>query len=362
MMNNNGFITKKQMARFIVGICMGTEVLFLPNNLVRYGRQDSYIFEAVGVIYPLFIVLIARYMCKNHPSDNILTLSKKYIGNFIGSILNFLLLIEFLFYTTIRCSQLSNIIRVYIVYFLTPQIIFSTVTLIAAFCTYKGIKSIVRVNEVVFLTYLMILVPAGAIGYGDFHNLLPVFKLDSPNYTQAIMTSFNSYFGIEILLLFYPFMENKEDIIKAGIKGTFIVAVFCIWFTAITIYYLGIDVIPKYLWAFVQTTKALKLVTIKNFVFIFMFFWSAIIIKSIVDTYYVSAFILNNLISKIKIKIYSILLIPVIFFISFIYKNETTCRNIYNSITPLITIFNVIYISVIALLIYIKKGKKSENS
>ena len=67
------------------------------------------------VIYPLYQAILAIYISNKHPTENILTLSKKYCGKFIGNILNFGFLTVFVIYTIITTASFTNFGRVYIV-------------------------------------------------------------------------------------------------------------------------------------------------------------------------------------------------------------------------------------------------------
>lgn len=352
------FITESQMRKFLIGSSLGAEILYLPNELIKSGKQSSYIFVIIGLIYPVFIVLSANYMCKYYPNQNILKLSKRFLGKLLGTFFNILFLTQFLFYIITRSVQLSNMVQVHVVYFLNTEAIIGIIIVICCYCSYKGIRSIFRVNEIVLFLYLMIFVPAGALTYGSILNLLPAFSIDSSNLIYGIFTSFASYFGIEVILIFYPFMEDKSKVKKAGIEAALFTGIILTWFVFITIYYLGIDIIPDYLWSFIQTTKALRIATIKNFVFIFVFFWTIIVIRSIVNIYYTSIFILENLISRIKREAYSFLLIPIVFILSIKFKNETLIRNMLSMSHYFIIIFNMLFVSVITLLVY-KEGKNN---
>lgn len=360
---DNSFITTNQMACILIITIMGTEVLYLPNYMVRIGGQAAWIYEIIGLIYPLYIVCAAVMFNKKSPNDNILKLSKKYFGNIFGSVLNFLFLIQFIFYTTIRLSQLNNLIRVFITYFLTPQIVISVAAAAAAYSSYKGLKILSRMNEVaLFFTFAMVLVPLGALKFGSISNLLPLFDPGTSHIMEGIVAGLGNYYGIEIFLLIYPYMKDKTKMAKAGVTGSIVSGAVLVWFTFITIYYLGIDIVPKFLWPVIATTKALNLVVIKNFTFIFIFFWVIFVQVNIANNYFAAAFILNDFVKKISIQIFSIILLPIVFYISLKFGNETLGRNIMRISVPYFTMFNIIFVSTLAVIIIAKKHKAEKNT
>jgi spore germination protein len=353
---NNAFMTSNQIAYFIFGTIIGTEVLFFPNLIVEKGRQDAWICAALGAVYPIFMVIIANFMASKFPHDNILNLSKKYLGKILGGIANVLFILQFVAYTVLRSSQFSNMVRVYSNYFLSQRITIFLVILVAAYTCSKGLKPLTRLNQVIFYFALPIaLVPAGVFMRGTLFNLLPVFKVSPLGILQGSVTAARNYFGIEIIFLIYPFMKNTNQILKAGLKGTAYSVGITVWFTLASIYYFGTDVMPKNMWVVMPTTNAFRLVTIKNFVFIFLFFWIIVILKNISNTYYSAAFILKNILPKIDIKIFIYLLAPLIFYLALKCGNEVTNRSIMKLTVPYFISFDLIYVTLIAVLIKLRK-------
>jgi spore germination protein (amino acid permease) len=299
-------------------------------------------------------------MCKYNPDESILTLSKKFFGKIPGSILNALFLIQFIFYVSIRCSLISNLMRVYFSYFLSPQTLISIIVIVSAVTCLQGLEVLGRVNQTLsFLTIVIILLPAGALTFGSLSNLLPVMGSGLSNAFNNTVNGTYQYSGFEMILLLYPFLKDKSKLKAAGIRSVLITTAIFVWVTFITVYYLGIDIVPKYLWPVISTTKALNLRAIRNFSNLFLFLWVIITIRNISISYYAAVHILNNLLVKVSSNSFSIYLIPVVYFISSGYGNEVMSRAILLSFAPALTIYNIVFTSAITLFVYIREGKKS---
>jgi hypothetical protein len=233
------------------------------------------------------------------------------------------------------------------------------------YSTYKGVSVLGRANEVIYyFTIIMAFVPLGVFAVGNLSNLFPVFNvnLNIAGIAMATVRAGYDYFGIEIIFLLYPYLRNKGVLLKAGLKASLICVCIYAWFTFASIYYLGIDIMPKYLWIVVETTKAFHMNTIKNFTFIFIFFWVLIVLNNISNNYFSSAFILNELWGSLDMKKYIIILAPLIFCIALRFGNETTSRAIMSNLIPLFAGFNIIYVSIIALLIRMRRNIANEDS
>lgn len=360
---SDSFITVSQMACILILTTLGSETLYIPSIMVRIAGQSSWIYEIVGVMYPLYIVLIAVTLNKKCPQDNILTLSKKYFGKILGGAVNFLFLVQFIFYTAIRFAELHNLIRVHIVYFLTPQIIIALAAATAAYSSSKDLKTLSRMNEVTFWFCLgMALVPLGAMKYGKASNLMPLFDIDTTNIAEGLIAGTYNYYGFEIFLLLYPYMKDKNKIAKAGTIGSVGSGAVLVWLTVTSIYYLGIDLVPKYLWPVIATTKAVGMIVIKNFTFIFLFFIVIAILTNIVNNYYAAALILHDSFNRISIQTFSLILAPAVFYISNKLGNETITRDIACRAGPCFTGYNILFTSAVAVITFAKKRKVKKSA
>lgn len=367
MMNNgnNGSITTNQLTCMIIMTLLGTEVLFFPNLIIEKGKQDAWICAILGGIYPIFMVRIAAYMCKKFPQDNILKLSKRFLGEFLGSVLNVLFLVQFIVYSAVRSTQLSDLTRLFISYYLTQRLALTLIVITVVYSTYKGVSVIGRANEVIYyFTIIMVLVPLGVFSTGNLSNLLPVFNVNKnpTGIAMATLRAGYNYFGIEIIFLLYPYLKSKGELLKAGLKASLICIGIYTWFTFAAIYYFGIDIMPKYYWIVIESTKAFRMVTIKNFTFIFIFFWMLIALNNISNNYFSSTLILNELLRSFDMKKYTIILAPLIFYIALKFRSETISRDIMSNLVPLFTAFDIIYVSIIALTIRMRRNIANEDS
>jgi len=350
-------LTPSQFTLTLKAIIVGIGTMSIPNYLIRISKQDAWISILLGAVYPIYLVIIANFLCKKSPKDNILVLSTKCFGNFLGSILNFIFISFFLLNLTLELSGYSNVFRVYAVTFLKNYQVLLTVLVPIAFVSYKGIKTLGRLNEVSFyLSICLIIIPAGILAYGSFLNLMPVFGSGLNNIVKGSKNSVIAYSGMEIIFLIYPFLKDRKKLLKCGLVSTAIVVFIYAWVTFGTIYYLGVDSSQKYLWPVLTLADSVKIPIINSFRYIFISLWSLVEFKCISTYYFAVSYGLNQSIKKISAKTFTILLYPIIIFISFLYGNPTTHSYYVQHIIPVYVIFNLIYVSIVAISIYFKKG------
>lgn len=360
--DTDSLLSPSQLTFTLLTNLMGISILILPGSVIKYAKQDGWIPCILGAAYPIYMVFIADYMCKKFPKDNILKLSKKCLGKFLGTILNIIFISYFIFLATEIASGVSNVLRIYMVVFLRNYKLLSVLFLAPAFIAYKGIKTLGKVNELTFyLTIIIYFIPIGVLKYGLILNIMPVFGSGVLNIIKSTKETAYAYCGIEMLFLIYPYLQNSKDLKKAALKSIIIIMIIYTWFTFAVIYYLGVDIIPKFLWPTVVTSESIKIPIINNSRYIFMVLWSIIMLKSIANHYYSITYGLSELTSIAKRKTFVFLIYPILFYLSSLYGNPTLRRAFVDKTVPIYVIFNLIYVSIISLILYIKKGDKNEQ-
>ena len=360
--DTDSLLSPSQLTFTLLTNLIGISLLSLPGSVIKYAKQDGWIPCILGAVYPIYMVFIADYMCKKFPKDNILKLSKKCLGKFLGTILNIVFISYFIFLATEIASGVSNVLRIYMVVFLRNYKLLSVLFLAPAFIAYKGIKTLGRINELIFYLSIMIFfIPIAVLKHGSFLNLMPVFGSGLINIVKSSKETAFAYSGIEILFLIYPYLQNSKDLKKSSLKSIFIIMIIYTWVTFAVIYYLSADIAPKFFWSTVVMSEAIVIPVINNFRYIFMMLWSFIMLKTMANYYYATVYGLSQLTSIAKRKTFVYLIYPLLFYISSKYGDPITRAEFLEKITPIYIIFNLVYVSIISLILHIRKGDKNEQ-
>lgn len=354
-------LTSYEITFTIVGTVIGIYILSATSDVTKLAYQDGWISMLLGGIYPLYIVIIGSYIIKKHPKDNILTLSKKYLGSILGSTLNFIFLLQFILYLSSMVVSITGMIRPYNISYLTVLKTIFVIVTIACYAASKGIKVVAKINVIIFyIIFFLIIFSMAALKTGSILNIMPVGGSGVSNIFKGIVASFQSYNAIEILLLIHPFAKEGVSVKNAALKAVLLISIIYTWVTFITIYFLGIDLIPSAFWPSIIVFQSIHIPLINNFVTIFMVLWALVFFKSMTNQYFVIAFILKNFI-KINIQKISFLIWPIVVYLSLLFSKEPKYSEYFNSLAVYILIFNISYVSIIGFLIFLKE-KKIKNS
>lgn len=354
------YLTVSQFALIIFGSIVGVGILSLPNAVVKAAHQDGWISTLIGGIYPLYVVIIARYISKKFPNDSILTLSKKYFGRIFGSIFNLIFATYFIYTASMIGSYYTNLMRNYIVGFLTPFKIIAILFMCIIYASSRGLKVIGRISEISFyLIIILLLSPMLALRETNITNIYPVFGSGISSIFNGSLKSAFSYSGAEIILLIYPFLKDKSKMLISSLISVTLVIIVYVWCVFITTYYLGPDIVTKHTWSFLLVLGSVTVTVINNYRYIFMTFWSLVAFKSISINTYASLYTLKDFAHKIEMKKICFLIYPLLVYLAFKYGNEISRQNISNNVQPYYVIFNLLYMTIIAILAFFKEGVKA---
>ena len=361
MNKKNSLITSNQLFFILVGCIISMDVTSLPADVISVAQQDGWISTIIGGIYPLYIFLIGGIIIKKYPDSNIMNLSKAYFGKIIGNILNLLFMLQFLFYVVLVTSGASNQLRAYSIYFMPNYKMVILFAIVACYASIKGLKVLAKFTTITFFLLCIILVASTAsLKAGSILNLKPFFGAGVPKILEGSIKSAFAYGNMELLLIIYPYVQEKKDILKAALLSTLVIIMFDTWIVFTSTYFSGPDFVVKQLWPFSFVAESFKIPVVNNFRYIDMVIWIIIAYKTISVEFYAATKILNN-ITKIKRKTICLLLLPIVFIFPMFMGNEVMRREISGKVLPWITLFNIAYVTLIAFLTLLIDKKKLIN-
>lgn len=352
----NNLLENSEITYFLIGCMLGHGIFSLPNLLAKDAFEGAWIAALIGAVYPLYIYLIAVFISKNHPKENILALSKKYFGKIFGSILNFLLLLRFIIAINFIISGFNNLYYTYVTNFLNPPVIISVATLSVAITAYQGLKVLCKVNTIIFfLSCILLLLNLSSLFKGSILNLMPLTDVSLIGILKSSKESIFMYNGIDAIFLIYPSFKNIEQMKKPVIKSILIIIIIYVYTVAITVFYLGSDIVLKTEWSFIEVSESLTLPIVNNFRYVYELLWILISANLISNTYYCCIITAKDLLAKVNRSNIIISLYIIIILISLRISEVTKRAKIIDMLNDKMNMFLIIYISVIALFVFLKK-------
>ena len=357
----SNLLTPNQFSKLIILGIISVSILSLPNDVVTTAKQDGWISVILGAIYPLYVILCSLYIVKRCPKESILELNKKFFGKLVGNLLNVVMLFKFTFYLVFETSGVSNFFRTYIIEFLPSHRVIFLIVSMAAFCAYKGIKSLGKMSELIFYNLIATMaIGILALTKGSILNVMPVFGSGSINIIKGVRGVIYSYAGMEIILLIHPYINDISKLKDACLKAAAVICSVYTWVTFVTVFYLSHSIIPKATWSSLYIFESIRVPIINNFRIIMMSFWLYVSIITVSISYFVCGLTTVNMFKRLKKSTFYLLTVPVMFSLSMLLSEEVKRREILNLMIAPVVIFNVTYVFVMVLTVHFKKGKSNE--
>ncbi|WP_163193367.1 GerAB/ArcD/ProY family transporter [Clostridium thermarum] len=358
-----GFLSENQFSSILISFVLGPEFIRFTNVVVDIAHEDSWLAAMFALVYPLYIILTGLYIIKKHPKDNLITLNRIYFGEIIGNGINIIFMTEFIMYLGSIISDFVAMSRIFIVAFLTPLKIIMVCIVIAVYGASKGLINLGKISEAVkYIIIPTILLSLYIFKEGSVLNLQPAFRTPFYDIVKASSKLVYHYAGFEGMLLYHPYVKKEGNITKSSISAFATVGIIWVWTVFATIFYLGADIAPKSLWSFSLVYDSFTLPVINNIRYVFIFAWTLVCFR-IICTYMFTSMYIANAITKISMQKLRVYLSLLIFYLSTVFLNDLLKEKIFNVLSPLYAIFNVLIFLSLALIISIKlkQPKTSEH-
>jgi spore germination protein (amino acid permease) len=231
-------ITSKQLMCFTVAAQIGTGILFLPSELANRVGHDGWISVVIAGSLALLFNFLIVLLLKQHERKSIFDINISLLGKHLGAIINLIILAYLIFAAAIIGRVFLEIVSITVLR-TTPQgILLIFISISTMYLTLKGLKNVSRYSAFLFFNFIMVLIYFYLIRKdikGTF--LLPVGKVGGVDLIKSVPLTFYSFIGFELTAIVYPYVKDKEKVLKYSSIGILFTTLF---FTAVVLVSTGI--------------------------------------------------------------------------------------------------------------------------
>lgn len=329
------------------------------HNVTYIAKQDSWISFIIAFIVGLLPFALFYTLLNFEPSLNIVKLTKKYCGKFVGTIINLIFICSLTFHASIVLWNLSNFINSQFL-FKTPILVISIFFMIPVIYTVnKGFKTIGRTSMVLFLMTVIIYLLSlfSLVGEADLSNIFPMFENGVIPILDGALVSL-SYCVIAIYpLLIIPKndIEDNKNLGKSLLIFYFInfISMFIVIFLIITIF--GEPLTNLYQYPEFHILKTVNVAnffqrveSILSFQWLFDFAVGLMVFIYYLKTAIQQTFNFENKFDKLLIIIISSV---IIYLSTIIFKNNTVAYDFLGKIYKFVRIIILFFIPLIVYII-----------
>jgi spore germination protein KB len=215
-------ISGVQLFYIMSGYILGTAIIL---GLGQDVKQDAWIFITLGMIGGLILMAVYTKLAIYYPGDTLVQMLPKIIGKFLSYPIIFLYILHFTYSAARACRELGALIITTILNETPIIVVIGSFMLLLIYCLRGGVESFGRLVEIVFPVYifslLLLWILLLTVDQFNVKNLTPIFGEGvKPLLTKTFTNSINFPFGESIIIMmFFPFLSNKQHIRKVGISS-----------------------------------------------------------------------------------------------------------------------------------------------
>ncbi|WP_308639444.1 GerAB/ArcD/ProY family transporter [Paenibacillus silvisoli] len=266
---------------FIIGVSQAAANIFNFQNLVvGHAGQDAWIsILLAGLILHLIVWMIYRML--GNPAKDVIDLHRTIFGKAIGNAISLLLVGYYFIMALFYFRAYIEIVQVWVF----PT--FRTWAMAAIFICliYYVVSGGFRVVAGFSFFYLALIPMLAWLYYpirqGNFHQLLPVFNHSAVEVLQGSKSSSFIYFGLEALLIYFPFLKNAEKHAKWAHFALLFTTFKYLILIVVTLMYFSQGLLKHALWPTLAMSKIIELSFIARFEYLYIFMWLLVIIPTI---------------------------------------------------------------------------------
>ena len=305
MKNNAYIITSKQLTYIIIGATIGVGLLTLPDTVGREAKQDSWMAVTIGALLPLTGLLTITLMSSRLPHLTFAEYAERVLGKWPGKFLTLLFIGYTIAYSALVARIFVNILKIYL-FPNTP--IWALVGLILAAAAYlasKDVRVLGRISELMFWEAEVLFISLFlAIPNIDVTFYRPVGESGLMSILQGAYKATFAFLGMEILLVLYPLVQRKKDVLKAGVAAICIVSIIYLSVVLTTLGVFGPDALGKIRFSLMFLLKTYEAPIIQRAEFFFMVFYVFIAFQPVATMFFAGRFTTEKLLgvmSPIKV-------------------------------------------------------------
>lgn len=273
-------LTSKNLVFLIIATMQEVTFLQITRRAAEHSGHDAWISVLLASTLAFVSIFIINMLCSRFPGLTLAELNDKICGKIIGKMVSF----AYIAFTVFYAALVTNIFVVVLNSFLfvrTPSWALSLVIILTiTYIFSRDIRAIAWMSEFTqYLVQVLWLILLYGFTKADYQNLLPVGDAGIKNILFGTFGVFFAYIGTEILLVVYPFIQNKKEILKAGILA---VAFNAFIYTTIALVVLMVfgDTVRFFVWDFLAMIKTYRLPVVERAEFFVAIFWSWLAIRS----------------------------------------------------------------------------------
>ncbi|RHW39016.1 spore gernimation protein GerB [Neobacillus notoginsengisoli] len=270
---------KAKVSPFLVffilhGMQFGVGVLGFQRIIAKHAGYDAWIAALIGglAIHPLIWMV---YKMAGIAGGDIVSIHEYTFGKFLGKLISLPLIVYYASFSIITLRTFIQIVQVWMFPGLNTFWYGLAFLALVIYVIQGGFRTIVGVVFFgVLLTFYLLFVFLYTIPYSDYTDLLPVMDHSFKEIGRAAFHMSLSYAGWDLLLVYYPFIQQPQSSQKWAQGGALFTMVQYVFITVISFGYFSEGQLERTIWATLSMFKIVEMPFVERFEYIGIVTWT----------------------------------------------------------------------------------------
>lgn len=263
----------------------GIGVLKFQSHIVKGAGHDAWVSVLVFGLLLHIIFFMMLYILKQSSHGDILSFHKDVFGKYFGGALNMFLAGYFLLFSLFAFHNYIDILPVWVFDGIAPWEYSMLLSVIILYIVSGGFRIVTAISfwGVVIPSFLLLSL-LYLLQYAEVSYLTPVFQYGIKDYLISAKEAAPVFLGFETVLVFYPFIKNRETSSKWGHIALFFTTILYTSITIITFLFFSQGKLEHLTWPTLTMIKIITFPFLERFEFIFIFTWLLVVMPVICIT------------------------------------------------------------------------------
>lgn len=321
--DKNDIMSSTQLLTLIASSIIGTGILSLARAVSEVAGRDGWISTFFGGVFVLIGILIISQLGKRFPNETFVEYTGKITGKFIAYIIILFYILYAIGISSLVTRFLAYLLNTWLLRY-TPKVVINfIIVVLSVYLCRNGIKVLARFVEFTFFLLaplvLLIFIPLGSAP--TFMNIRPIGQEGLVNILKGMLPATYAYAGFEILLLFYPFVQERKKITRYSTYAIMIVVLLYTTSVAAQIIIFPQSSIAKMWMPVINYILNVRIPFITRIDLAFIYFWIIGIFSTIGIQYYTATIEIKQLFNIKDRKKVTLFIAPIVFILSSIPNN-----------------------------------------
>jgi spore germination protein len=304
---------------------IGVGSLIMPRTAAdTIGTPDAWIAVILGGLLVMLTCLVITNLNNRFPGQTFYQYSHKIVGRWLGSFFNLCLVAYLIMFAAFELRVVGEVTQFYLLDGTPESFIIMTMIWVGVYLVVDGINPLARVFMLLFpiTLFIFLLVLCLSLKVFEIDNLRPVLGSGILPVLKGIPSTFLSYSGFELMLIWLAFLKPPQKAGKIALLGTLISMILYFITTVVVIGGLSVDETKTLLWPTIEVIRDYEVMGLifERFETFLLAVWIMQIFTTFAVCFYLASLGLAQLFRK-KLNSCSFFLLPIIF-ISAMYSKD----------------------------------------